>query len=161
MKAKISQKKGFTIAELAVALAVTIVLLGSIVTLLSLVINQAQQNEQDAKVVNDLTVVRTTVHDWFYTFFDYDADQAPCVLQAVDATNCGVLVCRDAENVGEINYDAETKVLSMKGASLSSIQLEVIDDIRFTIYEKNVMKVSVWYNGKSTPVVYLLSPAEY
>ena len=158
-------RRAFTLVELVISLVVTMILLGSIATLVVMVIRQSERNEHDTAVVRDIALAHTAVYTWYDAFSGYELGVdgvERCVITVSDPEgNRAVTVTRGGETVGEMRFDAEADTLRTTGGSVVAALFTQIDDMRFDVYDDRVLKVSVWYDGKPTPLVYLLTPMEF
>ncbi len=143
-------KRGFTLAEMAVAMAVTAVLLVSITTLVVMIVKESERNAADNRSAQDVQLVRVLVTGWFGNFsgrgyeFTADADENGSVLRA----------SRDGEASGSVAYRAGK--LSVNGVlfgveSVKEVTFEVVPGGAFD----SVIKVCVDYGG-AAPMVLLL-----
>ena len=154
-------RRAFTLVELVISLTVTMILLGSIATLVVMVIRQSERNEHDTAVVRDIALAHTAVYTWYDAFSGYDGVEG-CVITVSDPEgNRAVTVTRGGETVGEMRFDAEADTLRTTGGPVVAALFTQIDDMRFDVYDDRVLKVSVWYDGKPKPLVYLLTPMEF
>ena len=161
MKVVKSCKKGFTLAELAVALAVTIFLMGSIATLLTLVINQADQSEHDSQVEYDLSRARVALSAFYDKYSVYSTGEDGYRIEAGGDSGQEIVIYSGESKVGAASFDGSNKILKFEGFNMAYIQFDFVDDIRFEVFDVQVVKLLFFYDGKPNPQVILLMPMEF
>ena len=138
MRGKGNNKRGFTLAEMAIALAVTAVLLVSITTLVIMIAKESEITQQTQ-------LVRTLVTGWFGNYSGQE--------YTIACTEHELVAMNGVEVAGRLRYDAEAGQMISNGIALGVAELR---DVRFQGYENGVIKVAVTYSASAAPMVILL-----
>lgn len=145
MRGKGNNKRGFTLAEMAIALAVTAVLLVSITTLVIMIAKESGRNAKDSEITQQTQLVRTLVTGWFGNYSGQE--------YTIACTEHELVASRDGAEAGRLRYDAEAGRMISNGIALGVAELR---DVRFQGYENGVIKVAVTYSASAAPMVILL-----
>ena len=143
MRGKGNNKRGFTLAEMAIALAVTAVLLVSITTLVIMIAKESGRNAKDSEITQQTQLVRTLVTGWFGNYSGQE--------YTIACTEHELVASRDGAD--RLRYDAEAGQMISNGIALGVAELR---DVRFQGYENGVIKVAVTYSASAAPMVILL-----
>lgn len=174
MKKKLSRKRGFTLVEMIITLAVTIILVTSIASLIVAVVNERMRSGNDYNVSADIYFAENAVYDWFDNFAGDDSVTLAGE-SGRDGKICGITATVPGEATGvpaaeyRIFFDARNKRL-ITPKYTDGWTFSKIIDIDFEIYAadadgagadgafgKDVIKVNITYDGSSVPVSILLS----
>ena len=153
-------RRGFSLVELVIAMAVTLTLMSTIATLLVCVINERKRAVEDYDISSELVLVKNYTSGWFNAYVGY-GEQARKYSFAVFADedfNGGVNV-KDGETVvAALTFNSENKTLSSE--SYGTVTISYIDGISFTAYD-NVIKISVSHRGCAQPMILILSRKDF
>lgn len=159
MKKNHSKKRGFTLVEVVITLAVTIILMTTITSLIVAVVSERRRSVGDYDVSNDLYFAENAVYDWFNRF----AGDSFTLTEKKDENGYtyGVIATVPGGETGdnaeyEISFDSENKKLTTPGYS-GGWTFSAISNITFTLLNENTIKVNITYDGASVPVSMLLS----
>lgn len=145
MRGKGNNKRGFTLAETAIALAVTAVLMVSITTLVIMIAKESGRNAKDSEITQQTQLVRTLVTGWFGNYSGQE--------YTIACTEHELVASRDGAEAGRLRYDAEAGQMISNGIALGVAELR---DVRFQGYGNGVIKVAVIYSASAAPMVILL-----
>ena len=158
MKKNHSQKRGFTLVEVVITLAVTIILMTTISSLIVAVVSERRRSVGDYDVSNDLYFAENAVYDWFDNFagssFTLSAEtDENGEIYGVIATVPGGATGDGTEY--KISFDAENKKL-ITPEYTDGWSFSTISNVTFNL-NGNTIKVNITYDGASVPVSILLS----
>lgn len=171
------RKRGFTLVETVISMAVTLVLLSMIMSLIVAVIENTRKNEHENAVHNDLSITEAQIRNWYNSFGDFEYgervyefsaversenDEGETVYRAVDGGDLlAVYRAGSATAEGEVLpvatlvFDRDTKILSCSN-KYGRFNLKNIDAVSFEKKDE-VIKASVYYDGEALPLILLLS----
>lgn len=161
MKKNHSQKRGFTLVEVVITLAVTIILMTTISSLIVAVVSERRRSVGDYDVSVDIYFAENAIYDWFDNFA---GDSFTLTEEKDEDGNIyGVIAIVSGGRQYKISFDKENKKLTTPkypdGWTLSEIS-----NITFEIYTAhadgttgNVIKASMSYEGANVPISILLS----
>lgn len=151
-----SGKKAFTLVELAVAMAVTVVFLALATVLLANVLDEKEDTNKDALIAYELLLVETRVESWFYNFSTIEQGKTPCTFAIYGENKNVVVAYRDSEEVGRITYDSENnKMISSDRERVT--EFKDVTDVSFEVVNGNAVKVIISFESLQTPVVRLFT----
>ena len=168
MKKKLSRKRGFTLVEMIITLAITIILVTSIAALITAVVSERRRSGSDYNASADIYFAESAVYAWFENFAGEDSYTLSAKYGG-DGRICGVTaIVGDgaAAQSKEYNifFDAENKKL-ITPEYADGWFFSTIKNITFEIYAAgtdggtggNAIKVNITYDGASKPISLLLS----
>lgn len=144
MRGKGNNKRGFTLAETAIALAVTAVLMVSITTLVIMIAKESGRNAKDSEITQQTQLVRTLVTGWFGNYSGQE--------YTIACTEHELVAMNGVEVAGRLRYDVEGGRMISNGIVLG---VEELREVSFQGYKNGVIKVAVTYSA-SAPMVILL-----
>ena len=144
MRGKGNNKRGFTLAETAIALAVTAVLMVSITTLVIMIAKESWRNAKDSEITQQTQLVRTLVTGWFGNYSGQE--------YTIACTEHELVAMNGVEVAGRLRYDVEGGRMISNGIVLG---VEELREVSFQGYKNGVIKVAVTYSA-SAPMVILL-----
>lgn len=161
MKKNHSQKRGFTLVEVVITLAVTIILVTTIASLIAAVVRERRRSVGDYDVSVDIYFAENAIYDWFDNFagdsFTLTEEKGE------DGYIYGVTAIVRGGKQYKISFDKENKKLTTPKYS-DGWTLSAISNITFEIYTAhadgttgNVIKASMSYEGANVPISILLS----
>jgi len=149
-----ARKKAFTLVELAVAMAVTVVFLALVSVLLTTVLKEKERVNEDALISYELLLVESRVESWYNTFSAFDRSVAPCVF-TVDGNR--LVSVRDDVEQGWIEYDADSATLISSDRD-RVIELKEIVDVQFEVKaDGSTVVMSVYFESLTTPIVQMFT----
>lgn len=161
MKKNHSQKRGFTLVEVVITLAVTIILVTTIASLIAAVVSERRRSVGDYDVSVDIYFAENAIYDWFDNFagdsFTLTEEKGE------DGYIYGVTAIVRGGKQYKISFDKENKKLTTPKYP-DGWTLSAISNITFEIYTAhadgttgNVIKASMSYEGANVPISILLS----
>lgn len=161
MKKNHSQKRGFTLVEVVITLAVTIILVTTIASLIAAVVRERRRSVGDYDVSVDIYFAENAIYDWFDNFagdsFTLTEEKGE------DGYIYGVTAIVRGGKQYKISFDKENKKLTTPKYP-DGWTLLAISNITFEIYTAhadgttgNVIKASMSYEGANVPISILLS----
>lgn len=144
MRGKGNNKRGFTLAETAIALAVTAVLMVSITTLVIMIAKESGRNAKDSEITQQTQLVRILVTGWFGNYSGQE--------YTIACTEHELVAMNGVEVAGRLRYDVEGGRMISNGIVLG---VEELREVSFQGYKNGVIKVAVTYSA-SAPMVILL-----
>lgn len=163
MKIKQNRKRGFSLVEMVITMAVTIILLSTITSLIVAVVNERKRSANDYDVSNNLYLAKNAVYDWYDNF-------AGETFTAVTTTedNSNSITVTAAGKTFTITYDkGEKKLITPK---YNGLYLSAVENMTFEVLNadgsptgdtqsagKTVIRVKIKYRGGSQPLTMLLA----
>lgn len=153
-------RRGFSLVELTIAMAVTLTLMSTIATLLVCVINERKRAVEDYDISSELVLVKNYTNGWFNDYVGYGEQAEKCsfALFSDEDFNSGVNVKNGGTVVDSLTFNSENKTLS--SATYGTVTFSYIDGISFTVYD-NVIKLSVSHRGCAQPTILILSRKDF
>ena len=156
MQNKLARKKAFTLVELAVAMAVTVVFLALISVLLVTLLDEKEETNQDARIAYELLLAESRVESWFYAFSAVEQGQSACTFKVLPENLNKVSAYRNDELVGTISYDVENKSLISSDRERVT-EFKDITNITFEVINGNAVRITVSFESLKTPIVRLFT----
>lgn len=161
MKGKSKRKRGYSLVELTIAMVVTIVLMSSIISLVAAVLKESERSTKDYGLSSELLLARQGLYTWFNSFAGYESGgEEYKFVNDLESGYEGVNVYKDGEVVSSIYFDdLNRKLVSDDFGGYPTFSL--IYFMTFDVYDDNVIKVSILYDGCRQPIVYLFSGKDF
>ncbi len=156
MQNKLARKKAFTLVELAVAMAVTVVFLALISVLLVTLLDEKEETNQDARIAYELLLAESRVESWFYAFSAVEQGQSACTFEVLPENLNKVVAYRNGEEVGTISYDSENKSLISSDRERVT-EFKDITNITFEVIDGSAVKIVISFESLKTPIVRLFA----
>ncbi len=167
--------------EMSITLAVTLILLSSILTLVSMMAKSTARNTKDAQFAADIDNARTWVCLWYDRFFSYDTttDEYSLSLNEIpheigeDAYDRRTVIATNKNDQNKrtmLSFDETTGTLNVclkDTINAIPVELENIKDVRFYLYTINgkntVLRVIMYCDDGTTmsnksPISFTLTP---
>ena len=156
MRNKLAGKKAFTLVELAVAMAVTVVFLALISVLLVTLLDEKEETNQDARIAYELLLAESRVESWFYAFSTVEQGQSACTFEVLPENLNKVSAYRNGEVVGTISYDVENKSLISSDRERVT-EFKDITNVTFEVIDGKAVKITISFESLKTPIVRLFT----
>lgn len=133
-KIKNTLKKGVTLAELVVIIAVLSIISTMVVSFVIMTGESVSSSKQKADALNDLAIVESMMESWLDTELkDLDVIDSKIDLNLTNGSN-------------QLSYDKDTQQLTInKNDTPSTYQTEQIKSIQIIIKELNTKKLAICY----------------
>lgn len=172
MKKKANRKRGFTLVEMVITIAVTIVLMSTITSLIVAVVDERRRSAVDYEVSNNLYLAKNAVYDWYDNF----AGETFTALLTSSGEIGGVTITTAA---GDFAFSFNKTEKTLTTPKYNRLFLSSLEDISFSIYnadgtpfdgttpggagsvENPIIKIQIAYRGGSKPVTMLLTGRVY
>lgn len=152
--AKQKNKRGFTLAELLVAITVGLIVIASLLSLVVMMNSYLVKRTATSKLSSELYHVKNELSDWFY---QYDTEKYELYLNHESESEVLALSRPDTDPLDTVTlcYDEEEK--QFKGIS-DSRTYTLIQDVRFDYDLPDLVKCTVIYtaDGKTGEYVFVL-----
>lgn len=161
MKTKQSRKRGFSLVEMVITMAVTIILLSTITSLIVAVVNERKRSANDYDVSNNLYLAKNAVYDWYDNFAGEN-------YTVVTPTEDNSITVTAAGKTFTITYnESENKLITPK---YNGLYLSAVENMTFEVLNADgsptgdtpsagatVIRVKIKYRGGSQPLTMLLA----
>lgn len=150
MKRKTIRKRGFSLVETIITLAVTIILLSTITSLIVAVVDARKRSVTDYEVSNNLYLAKNALYDWYDDFAGEN-------FTAVVDPDGGIAVTA-ADKTFAVTFDKNSKTLTTP--KYDGLALPTIDDIAFAVKSADgvdAIEVRIAYRGGSKPITMLFT----
>lgn len=167
--------------EMSITLAVTLILMSSVITLIAMTTKSTARNTEDAEFANDIDSARSWISLWYDRYFSYDTGKEVYELslneksEATDGDiyerNAVTATCvSDATKSFRIVFDAENCILNVylyDKVNSVVVELKKIKDVRFYLYtidgKNTVLRTELYFSDVAerdykSPVAFTLIP---
>lgn len=154
---KLTRKKAFTMVELAVAMAVTVVFLALATALLANVLDEKEDTNKDALIAYEMLLVESRVESFYFSFSKIDPEQTEWTFEK--GSDNELFAKRTVEGVEEthhISFDTENQTLQSTDRDRITEFKQVVNVV-FEVLSDNSVKITVTFESLKTPIVRLFT----